>query len=703
MLRLLGATLAMAIAAGCAPAPADQPQIEEPAAALRPEPLRGEVPAEARIADYELHARLDAEAHSIDGTARVTWRNRTSRTVDTLPFHLYMNGFRAEDTAWMRTSRGYHRRSSQSDEGAWGYVDVHSVRAGAAGPRFVADGVEQPASESIDLAWREAQDPSTMTVDLAAPVGPGEEVTVEIEFTTQLPRVLARTGYAGDFHAVGQWYPKIGVLEDEAGWQAHDFTVHDEFYADFGHYRVVLDVPERMIVGATGIRVEEVVADGRKRLTYEAEMVHDFAWMADPDFVEYLGEFEGIRIRQLIQPERAGDAEAHLAAQVAALKSYERRFGPYPWSTITIVHPPEDAEGAGGMEYATLFTTNDRAPLPAWVRSTLFDERVSGVFTTVHEFGHQYFQGMLASREHVEPWLDEGVDTTSNALAMMDRFGEDPWLVRILSQQLRLSDLLRAGIRGRGLWEPVDRPARAFSSTARNYGATVYGRVGALMLTLRNLAGAPAFDAAFRVYAERMRFRHPRGEDLEAILVAELGPTVNVAGPDEPAADLDVEAYLDQALRTTREVDFEVVSVFNRRRAGTAGWRRDADGRLTGGEPPPDLDVELEDLDDAEVEGVVVVRRAGAFEVPVALRVDFADGGVERLTWDAREYVEVFAWPGRRVRRATLDPDGALLLEGDRLDNVADARGVAEDDGAGALLGNLLQAVSLVLMGSLGP
>ena len=38
------------------------------------------------------------------------------------------------------------------------------------------------------------------------------------------------------------------------------------------------------------------VADGRKRLVYSAEMVHDFAWFADPDFVEYHGEHGGIRI-----------------------------------------------------------------------------------------------------------------------------------------------------------------------------------------------------------------------------------------------------------------------------------------------------------------------------------------------------------------------------------------------------------------------
>ena len=59
---------------------------------------------------------------------------------------------------------------------------------------------------------------------------------------------------------------------------AHTFTYHDEFYADFGDYTVFLDVPEDMVVGASGIRVSEEIAGGRKLLTYKAEMVHDFAY-----------------------------------------------------------------------------------------------------------------------------------------------------------------------------------------------------------------------------------------------------------------------------------------------------------------------------------------------------------------------------------------------------------------------------------------
>ena len=720
-----GLALLLAMAAGCAPPPAEPPEIPEPASALRPEPLRGAVPADARIADYTLDARLDADEHTIDGTAIVTWRNATARTVTTLPFHLYMNAFRAEDTAWMRTSRDRRADGAADQEGTWGSIDVHSVRwlekdvaPGPVAPEgrlrnvapearqrkyVIEEPVELPGGESlVELEWREDSDPSTMTVSLPGPVGPGETITIELEFTTRLPRVAARTGYFEDFHAVAQWYPKIGVLEEE-GWQAHTFTYYDEFYADFGNYRATLDVPESMIVGATGIRTGEDVEAGRKRLTYAAEMVHDFAWFADPSFVEHHGEHRGVRVRQLIQPEHVGDAAEHMAAVAAAFESYEERFGPYPWSTLTIVHPPAGAEAAAGMEYPTLFTTDDRAQIPDWVRASLFDERLSGLDTTVHELGHQYFQGLFAVREHLEPWLDEGMNTFSNMMAAEDRLGDNPWMARVLDRKLYLNDVTRLWLSQRGFWGPVDRPASAFDGAIGNYSATVYTQAAAAMSTLRDLAGIEAFDRAMALFARQARFRHPRGADLEALLVRELGERLDLAEPGGEPAVLDVQEFLDQALRTNREVDFTVVAVSHRRLMKAAGWRRGPNGRLEGGEPPANLDTALGDLPDEEVEGVVVVRRAGGFVVPVELRVDFADGGVLTRVWDGRETTAVFTFPGRRVDLATLDPDDKLLLEWRRLDNAAFASDLAEDDGLSSPVADFAEALSLAILGSLGP
>ena len=80
-----------------------------------------------------------------------------------------------------------------------------------------------------------------------------------------------------------------------------------------------------------------------------------------------------------------------------------------------MVDPPFGAEGAGGMEYPTLIT----AGTPWWPVAGGTDPE--GV--VVHEFGHQYWYGMVGSNEFEESWLDEGFNTYSTGKAIDRAYG----------------------------------------------------------------------------------------------------------------------------------------------------------------------------------------------------------------------------------------------------------------------------------------
>jgi hypothetical protein len=685
--------------AGCRePAQANSTPVPEPTEPLRPLPQRGVVPEDARVVDYVLTARYDETLHQIDGRARITWRNRGPVAVQQMPLHLYMNGFRSPDTAWMRQARGQHRGQRLDPKDPWGYVDVASVeRVGGEG----SDGT--PARTALRHA--EAEEPSLMTVWLDQPVRPGEVVELDVAFTTKLPRVFARTGFADRFVLAGQWFPKPGVLEPSGAWKAHPFTLYSEFYADFGRYEVELDLPGDLVAGATGILVSKEEADGRQRLRYLAEMVHDFAWTAGPDLVEAWGEHEGIRIRALVPRARADQAERHIAAQKAALASMEPRFGPYPWSTITLVDPPEGAEGAGGMEYPTFYTTSPDPAVPRPLRALGFDARL-GSFTTIHEFGHQYFQGLLASDEFSQPWLDEGLNTFSNALVYIDWFGNDggngPWIATIAGQPISLFDGFRLEQNERWYLEVTDQTAAAFSPLVGGYGPATYSKTALSLHTLRRLVGAAAFDAAMRTYAERFRFRHPTGRDLEATLAERLGERVTL-GHDAQGQPIELRLpeFFEQALRTTRKLDFRVHKLVNQPVLGAVGLRRDEHGVLVGGDPPPERPPE--GWSDDQLEGVVVVLRRGDFEVPVEIEVELADGTRERVLWDGRGRYRVLRWPGKRLRWASIDPDHRLLLEGERYDNTRYAESERPPATVSSALARVAEATALAIGGGLGP
>lgn len=696
----VGVALAAAIS-GCATPPPDLGEaIPDPEQPLRPQDLRGAMPAESRIVDYEIEARYDEEDHMITGRARITWKNRSGHTVDALPFHLYMNGFRAEDTAWMRQARGSHRSNGQDRENPWGYMDVASVqRLGGAG----ADGT--PAK--TPLAHRESDEPSLMQVPLDEPLPSGGQVELEIEFTTKLPKVFARTGFADRYVMAGQWFPKPGVLLPDGTWHAHPFTLYSEFFADFGNYEVYLDVPSDLVVGASGVRVSHEEEGSRQRLHYRAHMVHDFAWTAGPDLVEAYDDYEGIRIRALLPTDRAADAPKHLDAQRAALKSMEARFGPYPWSTITFIDPPKGAEGAGGMEYPTFYTTSPASKVPDFARSLGFDVRVGGEFTTIHEFGHQYFQGLLASNEFRQPWLDEGLNTFSNMLVYIDWYGPDdkngPWLVKAAGHPVTMYDGLRLTV-GSDHIQPVDQPADHFTPLVGVYGSVTYQKTAATMLTLRRVLGGPRFDAAMRGYADRFRFRHPTGQDLADAFVDRLGANVALGTTaDGRSIDLSIPEFFDQALRGTETLDFAVRTIKVRRKLGNDGWQRDEHGELVGGGPRPEPEESLDDVDVEELESVVVVHRRGGFMIPVEIEVEFEDGETDRVIWDGRGRYRVLQWPARRVRSVSIDPDRRLVLESRRWNNTRFVRRRLPPAQVSEAVGALSESAALAVLGGIGP
>jgi len=221
-----------------------------------------------------------------------------------------------------------------------------------------------------------------------------------MEFVSQLPRVVQRTGFARDFHLAAQWFPKLGVFEEDGTWTCPQFRFESEFYADYGTYDVTLVVPEGHVVGATGERLSaNPESGGRVAFRHRQEGVHDFAWTAWPGFVERRRVFRHpelppVEMILLLRRETSGKAERYFTALSHGLRLFGLWYGAYPYPTLTMVDPPWAGSGAGGMEYPTFITTGGRVLSPP---ATMSPETV-----TVHEFGHQYWYGLLATDEFRE-------------------------------------------------------------------------------------------------------------------------------------------------------------------------------------------------------------------------------------------------------------------------------------------------------------
>ena len=601
-----------------------------------------------RNASYTITARLDPASRTLTGEQLLTWRNTSSIPATSLRFHLYYNAWRNTRSTWMREAALMGLLElAERPEADWGWIDVTSLKlVGTRGApvdvtstmRFIA-----PDDGNVD-------DRTVAEVPLAAPVAPGQTVNIQIAWSSRVPRTFARTGAIGNYYFLGQWFPKIGVLQD-TGWNCHQFHAATEFFSDFGIYDVKLVVPSGWIVGATG--TERGRRDEGDRTTthhYYAEDVHDFAWTTSPDYVERIERFghEGlpdVSMRLLLQPEHTGQAARHFNATRAALRYYGEWFGPYPYGNITIIDPAWQS-GADGMEYPTLFTAGTRWLAP---RAVAGPEDV-----TVHEAGHQFWYGVVATNEFEHAWMDEGLNTFSTARTLDQFFGPQyyskryfggfvPWVFDDVPRSRATDGNYLSGYRDAGEADPQSAPSwRYWPETS---GAITYSKTALWLNTLERMLGWDTLQQILSTYYTRYSFKHPEPKDFFAV-VNEVSKT-------------DLTWFFEQEYRGSSHFDY-ALDVFTSERVSDRGIFGDANKRtFSAGERPGDA-----------YRTTVVARRVGDGVFPVTVRVVFENNQELRWQWDGRDRWKMFE-VDRPVRAVTaqVDPERVLLLDANYTNN----------------------------------
>ena len=618
---MLPRTLAVALFAALAGVQAQQPGA--------PQVPSTAVPAlSPRNANYRIAATLDPHTRTIAGNETITWRNLTNAPATTLQFHLYYNAWRDARSTWMRERilAGTASTLLERSVGDWASIDVSRLavaRGGAATDltarmRFVA-----PDDGNAD-------DRTVMEVPLDSPVTPGQTIDIEIAWTVKVPRTFARTGVIGDFYFLAQWFPKLGVFED-TGWNCHQFHAATEFFSDFGTYEAQLTVPKGWVVGATGReRTRMDRADGRVTHHYYQEDVHDFAWTTSPDYVERRERFEhptlpAVDIRLLLQPEHAAQADRHFAATRAALKYYGEWYGPYPYGHVTVIDPAWRS-GAGGMEYPTLFTAGTRWLAP---RHATQPESV-----TIHEAGHQFWYGIVATNEFEHAWMDEGLNTFSQARVLAEAFepnfyvkryfgGFVPWVFRDLPLNRDVDYNRMPGFRP--VAENDDQSTPTWRYWPGSASAITYNKTALWLHTLERLVGWPTLQRAMATYYRRHAFQHPKPEHFFAAV--------------NEASGQDLTWFFDQVHRSSHVFDY-AIDVLQSERVGDVY-------RTT-----------------------VVARRPGEGVFPVDVTVTFENGEEQRWRWEGRERWKLFETNRpMKALHAQVDPDRVLLLDVNRTNN----------------------------------
>ncbi len=673
------------------------------ASLLLPSAARAAAPVTPPVVEYTILTSLDTVEKTLDGTERLVWRNPSGDPVSELRFHLYLNAFKNNRSTFMRESGGQLRGDRAGTKpGDWGWIDVASMKTAGGqdlrpGARFIQPDGNDPSDETVLL------------VPLPAPVPPHGEIALDIAFHAKLPRIFARTGYVRDYFLVGQWFPKIGVYEPAGmrnrrtgAWNCHAFHANSEFYADYGNYDVTFTVPSNFHVGATGKQVSATQKDGRTAYRYVQKDVHDFAWTADPrtlvtEFTfdpardipegwarkaaDELGLTEAeialkpVSVRLLLQPGHEKARERYIRSAKEGISYYGLWYGYYPYETLTIVDPPDDGGGSGGMEYPTFITgLAPSALLHFPLNRVRIVENV-----TIHEFGHEYWYGMVGSNEFEESWLDEGLNTDSEYRTMALAYG--PRDVVNFPGGLGMDSMSVAHGEYAHLanLDPIDRCAWCFADGA--YGVNSYMKVGLFMAQLKNDLGVRAFSRAQRAYFQKWSFRHPNTNDFFDTF--------------EQSTGRDLSTYRRNVVSGTSLLDWQVVRAKSREADGDWGvFDREGkkitydDGDVV--EPGKKRAEPKKDKDAKKTYSTVVLfGNTGQWHHGAKARMVFEDGTVvDRDLPGSASWVRYRILYKSLLAHAVVDPDRANVWDWNHLNDskvLSSGKGAAETLGRRAM------------------
>lgn len=644
-------------------------------------PVLFDPPLSSRIANYDVDVRLDTDKKLLAGKEMLTWKNTSSDEITELQFYLYLNAFRNNRSTFM-IEAGRRYWGVPENEDGWGYIEINRMvlldrehfRDNPKGFRHLIFRNSQIPPD-LDLTGKmeyiqpdtpeHIYDKTVLRVTLPEPLLPGDSLRLWIDFTAKLPEPpYARTGAEKEFYMVGQWFPKTGVYT-ERGWNCHQYHTNSEFFADFGVYNVWITVPEKNIVGATGIRVGEPLKNDDSTAThyYHAEDVHDFAWTTSPEFVEFKGRTQDVDIRALMQPDHAAQGPRHVEAAKVAIEYFQNWYGDYPYPNVTVVDPRRGAGETGGMEYPTLFTTETFYGIPEGIR---IPEMV-----VIHEFGHNYWHGMVASNEFEETWLDEGITNYCEIQIMNDYYGPNGDLIDFLGIKVNDRQYQRFAYIFAPDLDPTVRKAWEYYS-GTSYGVNSYDKPAMMLTTLQNYLGRETMNRIMRAYFERWKFKHPHSQDF-----------IDVAND---VSGQNLSRFFERALYTNDVLDYSVDRLITRRYVPEKGFdfqfsTMEEDSMFSGfsGQNLDSLtamEQTIDSLDTAQVdsektgtkpelyESVVSVRRLGDFTFPVEVEAVFENGEIIRETWDGEELWKKFRYirPARLVS-AAVDPDNKLVLD----------------------------------------
>ncbi|HNQ12456.1 MAG TPA: M1 family metallopeptidase [Bacteroidia bacterium] len=506
--------------------------------------------------DHQIFVTLDDVKNELHCSQTVRYTNNSSDTLKELYFHIWPNAYSNRETALaqqMVLSNNLDLFFAKESEK--GRMKNFSVLQNESKLTVVLDEYD------IDIC----------KIILQEPVAPASSIDLAMRFDVVIPSAkFSRLGRINQAYYITQWYPKPAVY-DSLGWHQMPYLNQGEFFSEFGDYEVHITVPANYVVAATGELQNSAELDWlksksesyilnesndlkfppsdsiTKTLIYKQSNIHDFAWFADKRFnvlhdtLQIPGEERIIDVYAYFTDKSAKHWVKATHYLKRSILFYSEKLGSYPYNVVSAVDGTISA--GGGMEYPTITILSK-------VENDLDLETV-----IVHEVGHNWLYGILASNERDYPWMDEGINSYYEIRYLKTYLSDQDRQLNMnrLNRLLGIDNLDYSGLTSllvniserKRVNQKVSLKSTEYSSF--NYGLMIYGRVPMLFNAIESQFGTALMDSCMRIYFNEWKFRHPYPGHLKQIL--------------ETAGKKDVSWLFDDAFDMERGIEYKIYDV----------------------------------------------------------------------------------------------------------------------------------------------
>ncbi|HEX8041351.1 MAG TPA: M1 family metallopeptidase [Chryseosolibacter sp.] len=485
-------------------------------------------------ADYAMNVELHDDTQSITGTETITYHNNSPDVLKYLWLQVDQNilsknnTLKSTNTGQVVDSASAKTYADQVSDFEAGF-NIKSVRetSGKPLPNFVNN--------------------TMMRVDLPQPLKSGEQFSFQIDWSYNVvDRSIFRQRSGMEYfpddgnyvYTIAQFYPRMCVYDDYNGWQNKQFLGTGEFALPFGNYNVKVTVPADHIVAASGVlqnaeqvlsaseaerlkkartsfdqpvvivtqqeavKKEKTKSKAKKTWEFQAENVRDFAFASSRKFIwDAMAVKIGSKtpLAMSFYPKEGNplwEKESTRAVK-NTLEVYSRMTIDYPYPVAQSVHT-----ASIGMEYP-MICFNFGRPDKNGKYTALLRQGMIGVI--VHEVGHNFFPMIINNDERQTPWMDEGINSFVQLLTEQERYPDIEWT---RGKPFSVVNYMKGD-------PALMRPLMTNSEQIVQLGAEQYTKAATALYILREtVMGKELFDMAFKEYAQRWAFKHPKPSDF---------------------------------------------------------------------------------------------------------------------------------------------------------------------------------------------